>query len=52
MVDIHPSMYGIIFCRTRNETMDISKWLSRDGYEVDVLNGDPHKIKRSGDESF
>ena len=46
LVDIHPSMYGIIFCRTRNETMDISKWLSRDGYEVDVLNGDLSQNQR------
>jgi ATP-dependent RNA helicase DeaD len=46
LVDIHPSMYGIIFCRTRNETMDISKWLSRDGYDVDVLNGDLSQNQR------
>ena len=46
LVDIHPSMYGIIFCRTRNETMNISKWLSRDGYEVDVLNGDLSQNQR------
>ena len=46
LVDIHPGMYGIIFCRTRNETMDISKWLSRDGYEVDVLNGDLSQNQR------
>jgi ATP-dependent RNA helicase DeaD len=46
LVDIHPSMYGIIFCRTRSETMDISKWLSRDGYDVDVLNGDLSQNQR------
>lgn len=46
LVDIHPSMYGIIFCRTRNETMDISKWLRRDGYEVDALNGDLSQNQR------
>lgn len=46
LVDLHPEMYGIIFCRTRNETMDISTWLSRDGYEVDVLNGDLSQNQR------
>jgi ATP-dependent RNA helicase DeaD len=46
LVDLHPSMYGIIFCRTRNETMDISTWLSRDGYDVDVLNGDLSQNQR------
>lgn len=39
-VDMLPNMEGIIFCRTRAETMEIYAGLSKEGYAVDVLNGD------------
>lgn len=39
-VDMNPDIYGIIFCRTRRETQEISTKLSKDGYDVDLLNGD------------
>lgn len=39
-VDMNPDIYGIVFCRTRAETMEISTKLSKDGYDVDLLNGD------------
>ena len=39
-VDVLPNMEGIIFCRTRAETMEIYAGLSKEGYAVDVLNGD------------
>ena len=39
-VDMLPNMEGIIFCRTRAETMEIYAGLSKEGYAVDILNGD------------
>ncbi|MEQ9308734.1 MAG: DEAD/DEAH box helicase [Balneolaceae bacterium] len=39
-VDMNPEIYGIIFCRTRRETQEISTKLSKEGYDVDLLNGD------------
>jgi ATP-dependent RNA helicase DeaD len=39
-VDVLPNMEGIIFCRTRAETMEIYAGLSKEGYAVDILNGD------------
>lgn len=40
LVDFLPDMYGIIFCRTRNETAEVTAQLRADGYPVDVLNGE------------
>lgn len=39
-VDVLPNLEGIIFCRTRAETMEIYAGLSKEGYAVDILNGD------------
>ena len=39
-VDSLPEMYGIIFCRTRNETIEVANQLQKDGYPIDVINGD------------
>jgi ATP-dependent RNA helicase DeaD len=38
--DMHPDIYGIIFCRTRQETKDIADKLIADGYSADSLHGD------------
>lgn len=40
VIDIHPQMYAIIFCRTRQETRDIAAKLEQDGYNSDTLHGD------------
>lgn len=45
-VDMNPEIYGIIFCRTRRETQEISTKLSKDGYDVDLLNGDLSQSQR------
>ena len=45
-VDMNPSIYGIIFCRTRAETAEIASKLSKDGYDVDLLNGDLSQAQR------
>jgi ATP-dependent RNA helicase DeaD len=40
LADFYPEMYGIVFCRTRQETQDIADHLSRDGYNAEPLHGD------------
>lgn len=40
IVDTHPEMYGLVFCNTRMDTVEISKGLSKAGYRADLLNGD------------
>ncbi len=46
LVDMLPDIYGIIFCRTRNETAEIAGKLKKEGYEVDLLNGDLSQNQR------
>ncbi|MGQ1891200.1 DEAD/DEAH box helicase [Thermophagus sp. OGC60D27] len=38
--DMHPDIYSIIFCRTRQETKDIANKLIADGYNADALHGE------------
>jgi ATP-dependent RNA helicase DeaD len=38
--DMHPDIYSIVFCRTRQETKDIADKLIADGYNADSLHGD------------
>ena len=40
IADINPNIYGIVFCRTRRETKDVSSKLMVDGYNADALHGD------------
>ena len=40
VVDSHPEIYGIVFCRTRNETKVIAERLMQDQYSADALHGD------------
>ena len=40
VVDAHPGIYGLIFCRTKNETKEIAEQMIRDGYNADALHGD------------
>ena len=46
VVDLNPSIYGIIFCRTRQETKDVADYLMRDGYNADALHGDLTQAQR------
>lgn len=46
IVDYYPRMYGIVFCRTKAETQEISDKLIRDGYNVDALHGDLSQAQR------
>ncbi|MGN1215517.1 MAG: DEAD/DEAH box helicase, partial [Candidatus Cryptobacteroides sp.] len=46
IADFYPRIYGIIFCRTKAETQEISERLVRDGYNVDALHGDLSRQQR------
>lgn len=46
IVDMNPDVYGIVFCRTRRETSEIASKLNKDGYDVDLLNGDLSQAQR------
>jgi ATP-dependent RNA helicase DeaD len=40
IVDYYPSIYGIVFCRTRIDTQEIADKLIHDGYNAEALHGD------------
>jgi len=40
IADSTPDIYGIIFCRTRQDTKEIADQLMADGYNADALHGD------------
>ncbi len=46
IVDFHPDIYGIVFCRTRKETQEIADLLIKDGYNADSLHGDLSQVQR------
>lgn len=46
IVDINPDIYGIVFCRTRQETKDVAEKLMHDGYNADALHGDLSQAQR------
>ncbi len=46
LVDYHPDMYGIIFCRTKASTQEIADRLVQDGYNVESLHGDLSQNQR------
>jgi ATP-dependent RNA helicase DeaD len=46
IVDFHPNIYGIVFCRTRQETKEVAEKLVQDGYNADALHGDLSQSQR------
>lgn len=46
IADFYPSIYAIVFCRTRIETQDVADMLIRDGYNADSLHGDLSQAQR------
>ncbi|NQX80982.1 MAG: DEAD/DEAH box helicase [Flavobacteriaceae bacterium] len=44
--DANPEIYGVIFCRTKRETNEISEKLIQDGYSVDAIHGDLSQAQR------
>ena len=47
IVDSEPDIYGILFCRTRNETQDIASKLKEDRYSTEALNGEIPQSSRT-----
>ena len=46
IVDAHPTIYGIVFCRTRQDTREVAEKLIRDGYNADAIHGDLSQPQR------
>jgi ATP-dependent RNA helicase DeaD len=46
IVDYNPSIYGIVFCRTKRETGEIAEKLIKDGYNAEALHGDLSQVQR------
>ena len=46
IVDFHPRIFAIIFCRTKVETQDIADKLIKDGYNAEALHGDLSQQQR------
>ncbi len=46
IIDYSPDIYGLIFCRTRNETRQVSEKLMKDGYNAEALHGELSQAQR------
>ena len=46
IVDVNPDIFGLIFCRTKRDTQEISDRLIAEGYNVDALHGDLSQHQR------
>jgi ATP-dependent RNA helicase DeaD len=46
IADMHPEIYGIVFCRTRQETKEVADKFMSDGYNADALHGDLSQPQR------
>jgi ATP-dependent RNA helicase DeaD len=46
ILDFHPDIYGLIFCRTRRATQEIADKLLKEGYNAAPLHGDLSQIQR------
>ncbi len=45
-LELHPDMRGIVFCRTKRDTQDLSEKLISHGYRADALHGDLSQAQR------
>jgi ATP-dependent RNA helicase DeaD len=46
IVDYHPRIFAIVFCRTKIETQEIADKLIKDGYNAEALHGDLSQDQR------
>jgi len=46
LVDSHPGIYGLIFCRTRESARQIAEKMIGEGYNADALHGDLSQDQR------
>lgn len=47
LADVHPNIYGIVFCRTRSEAKEVADKLMQGGYNADALHGDLSQAQRT-----
>ena len=40
IVDHNPGIFGLVFCRTKNDTKEIAEEMIKDGYNAEALHGD------------
>jgi ATP-dependent RNA helicase DeaD len=45
-LDIEKDIKGIVFCRTKSDTQELSEKLSSEGYKIDALHGDMSQSQR------
>ena len=46
IADLNPDIYGIIFCRTKNDTKEVAEKLIQDGYSSEAIHGDLNQSQR------
>ncbi len=46
LIDFAPEMFGLVFCRTRQETRDVAEALLQDGYQAEALHGELSQSQR------
>ena len=46
IADLNQNIYGIVFCRTRNDTKTVASKLMNDNYNADTLHGDLSQSQR------
>ena len=46
IADSNPEIYGLVFCRTRQETKDTAHKFMHDGYNADALHGELSQAQR------
>ncbi len=46
IIDFNIEMFGVIFCRTKNDTQMVAEKLMKDGYNADALHGDLSQQQR------
>jgi ATP-dependent RNA helicase DeaD len=47
LIDYVPDIYGLIFCRTREETRTVAEKLMKEGYNAEALHGDLSQDQRN-----
>lgn len=46
IIDSHPQIYSIVFCRTRRDTKEVADKLIQNGYNAEALHGDLSQAQR------
>ncbi|MFN3918141.1 MAG: DEAD/DEAH box helicase [Flavobacteriales bacterium] len=46
LIDFNPTIFGLIFCRTKIETQKVASQLMQDGYNAEALHGDLSQSQR------